>query len=64
MNFTLNISTGNDAMRTSYDVAEALEAVRGQLMAGAESGRIMDINGNSVGYFLLQLDEEEEEEEE
>ena len=51
--FTLHIELGNDAMQTATDVAGALRIVETQLCAGKEFGKILDVNGNSVGRWSL-----------
>lgn len=51
--FGLHIDLGNEAMQTGDDVADALEQVARKLRRGAESGAIMDRNGNRVGIFNL-----------
>lgn len=51
--FNLKITLGNDAMQTADDVAAALRTVIEKLEAGRTSGRIMDLNGNSVGDWDL-----------
>ena len=56
--FTLEIGMGNSAMRSSESLALALEAVakkirdpRSRMLAGAETGKIRDDNGNTVGAW-------------
>lgn len=49
--FTVTITTGNEAMRTNLDLAEALERVAERLRGGAWQGKIRDVNGNTVGQF-------------
>lgn len=49
--FEVKISLGNDAMRTHEDVAKALGEVARRLRRGAQHGKVMDENGNSVGTF-------------
>ena len=49
--FSLTIITGNEAMKTNLDLAEALEQVAERLRGGEWSGRIRDVNGNTVGQF-------------
>ncbi len=60
MTFTLKIELGNDAMQTPADVWEAI----GQMLKhdtfesvdpwSEDKGRIMDINGNSVGSWEVK----------
>ena len=49
--FTVKIETGNDAMRSPQNVAAALVRIAAHLHAGKDSGKILDVNGNSVGEF-------------
>jgi len=52
MKFVLNITMGNDAMRVRQDLALALESVKTRLLSSSVSeGKIMDLNGNSVGKW-------------
>lgn len=54
--FSLNITLGNDAMRTRQHLATALRQVAKRMMEGAaapETGKIMDVNGNSVGQWIF-----------
>lgn len=60
MTFTLTIELGNDAMQDGSDIAGALRKVAGKL-AGCSardlvgnSGKIMDVNGNSVGEWEVK----------
>jgi len=53
--FILKIQLGNDAMQTRNDLAMALkdasERVRCEILS---SGKIFDINGNSVGSWMVK----------
>jgi len=51
--FNLKLELGNEAMQTGSDVARALREVAAKLDRGADSGRVMDANGNSVGEWDL-----------
>lgn len=61
-NFTITIKLGNDAMQTSYDVAEALTKIAQQLdpesftplaeLIGTDR-HIFDLNGNEVGRWMI-----------
>jgi len=51
MKFILEIEMGNDAMLTHTDVSSALRFVQAKLSEGRNEGRVMDINGNSVGKW-------------
>lgn len=56
--FTLHIQLGNEAMSTPEDVARELHAVAEQLREDPQSdGTIVELNGNSVGSFHLELPE-------
>lgn len=50
-NFKLEIELGNAAMKSPDDVARALRRIADRLEAGAEGGKVMDSNGNSVGKW-------------
>lgn len=59
MRFVLTIALENDAMQDQHDVAEALRSVADRLSKLVSSnfgpygleGKIMDVNGNSVGRW-------------
>lgn len=51
--FQLTIKLGNDAMQSSYDIAEALTIVTRNLIRGDDSGIIIDNNGNRVGNWVI-----------
>lgn len=60
--FVLEITLGNDAMRTGYDVMSALSRVatnglyRDEVLSpSTESGKIKDRNGNTVGFYQVKL---------
>jgi len=58
MKFSLEIELGNEAMQSAGDVAEALResATRigiGQFSPDGETGRIYDVNGNTVGRWQV-----------
>jgi hypothetical protein len=50
MKFKLEISLGNDAMKSSEDIIGALKYVEAKLQRNSE-GKILDLNGNSVGKW-------------
>ena len=60
MKFVLEIKLGNDAMQTWGDLArtvrDALEHARGSECPpeGGERGKIMDDNGNAVGWWVVR----------
>lgn len=51
MNFTIQIESGNTAMQTPEDVAEALRKAADKITQGGEDGTIRDANGNTVGFW-------------
>jgi hypothetical protein len=54
MKFTLEIELGNDAMRSAYQLGERLKLVADQVSRRdllAETVRISDLNGNTVGKW-------------
>lgn len=60
MTFTLTIELGNDAMRSTRDIARTLREVADRISPNwritpqAESHKIMDANGNSVGQWEVK----------
>ena len=56
--FILKITLGNDAMITGYDIAGALREVAGRIenpgYIRKDEGRIMDLNGNTVGTWRVR----------
>lgn len=61
-NFKLDIQLGNEAMTSGEDIARALRSVAEKLedygaISFGESGpvsRIMDLNGNTVGNWVIR----------
>lgn len=51
--FTVTIDVGNDAMQTLEDIAGTLEGVAERLRMGESSGKVRDLNGNTVGRFTF-----------
>lgn len=54
MKFKLEITLGNDAMLSNRDISEALQRVAQKIKdkaADKEPTKIMDLNGNSVGFY-------------
>ena len=51
--FSLSIYLGNEACQSDEDIADALEAVAKKLRNGQSAGKIVDVNGNSVGKFSI-----------
>ncbi|MDZ7699498.1 MAG: hypothetical protein U5R49_22025 [Deltaproteobacteria bacterium] len=57
MDFVLSMNCDNAAFEEpAIEISRILRKVAGQVEAGHEAGRIMDLNGNSVGEFRLQED--------
>ena len=52
--FQLTIRLGNDAMQTHEDVRDALQRVLDKFERGQTAGKILDVNGNTVGVFGFQ----------
>ena len=66
MEFTLEIHLGNDAMQTADDIADRLILVAAQVRSyglEAQTKKISDANGNSVGFWSLDGEEPDEENE-
>jgi len=63
--FKLEIELGNDAMQRTWDVADAVKSAMARRTIGSldvgDKGRIVDVNGNKVGSWLVEGDDEEEE---
>lgn len=56
--FTLHIRLGNAEMRTPEHIARELHAVADQLADDPQKdGTIIEVNGNSVGSFHMELPE-------
>jgi hypothetical protein len=55
----LTIDCGTDAMQSRDDLVRALRIVADRIDRGADSGKIMDINGNTCGRFDIDLNDEE-----
>ena len=54
--FTCKINLGNEFMGTPLDVALALSAIVTKMTDGETGGGVMDGNGNSVGYWELEVE--------
>lgn len=65
MKFKLEIELGNDAMLTAWDVGNAVSNAMKRRIAGnttliaGDRGHIADVNGNKVGSWVVEGDEEE-----
>lgn len=53
-NLKIELELGNDAMRSNADVVRALKAVIEKIENGSESGKVRDVNGNTVGHFEFE----------
>lgn len=56
--FSVKFKTGNSAFQNScgrYEVVRILTEIAEKVDQGYEEGKIMDINGNSVGEWKLNL---------
>jgi hypothetical protein len=53
MQFTLKIKLGNDAMKTRFDIANALNRVALNVVGAVDTAKIYDANGNAVGEWKL-----------
>ena len=49
--FEIEIRGGNEAMRTTEDVAQALRQVAEKIAQGTLAGNVLDENGNTCGHF-------------
>lgn len=65
MKLIIDIESGNSACRTREDVLQILDTVRDKLrLAGTDSKhKILDANGQSVGYYSISQDDPDEDEE-
>lgn len=52
--FKLHIDLGNDAMSSRRDIFVALKNIAIKVIGGANSGVVMDENGNKVGEFEIR----------
>jgi hypothetical protein len=63
--FSVMISLGNEAMSTPQDVARSLQEVVNRLKRNDadeeyDSGRLYDVNGNSVGQWTYNNSSDQE----
>lgn len=52
----IEFSTGNAAFEDGYEAAEilaCLDRLKGSILSGRRSGKVMDSNGNCVGGWTL-----------
>jgi hypothetical protein len=61
VSFRADLESGNAAMQTPEDVADALEDVARRIRRGCEDGAIKDLNGNTVGRWGLDIENENDE---
>jgi len=57
--FTVHITLGNAAMQEPAHVAWALREVAEKVQQGADMGHIHDWNGNNVGSFYGDFEDDE-----
>jgi hypothetical protein len=63
--FTMTVNLDNDAFQGSdQELARIIAEVSKKVGKGFLDGSLLDINGQAVGCFSVDLDEEEEEEDE
>lgn len=60
MKLRISIDSDNNAMRTREDAWRALERVKAVIVAGKVAGLIRDVNGNTVGEWSLQIDDDDD----
>ena len=51
--FTVTIALGNSGMSTTEEIADALHVIEHRVRNEAREGNVSDLNGNTVGRFLL-----------
>ncbi len=52
--FEAKIETGNEAMQSPYDVAQALRRIATKLDRDLQAGTVLDENGNTVGSWTFE----------
>ena len=55
---TVKIETGNAAMQTPEDISEALQRVAAKVALAStpcDDGKVLDRNGNTVGFWTINL---------
>jgi hypothetical protein len=61
--FRIRIAMGNAEMQNHHNLASVLHGVAARLDQGAQSGSIRDVNGNTVGRFWHDREDDRPEEE-
>lgn len=61
--FNLKIETDNDAFKptqyeTMKELIDILEKVKVQLLTGSIENFAVDVNGNNVGYWTWEIDDD------
>lgn len=51
MKVSINIDSDNDAMQTFQEAAAAVRGVASRIREGRTQGKILDVNGNTVGSW-------------
>lgn len=56
MQFTLTMNTDNDAFAAdpTAEIARILRKTAQRIVNGTTEGRVLDVNGNTVGTFTLR----------
>ena len=54
MRFSMEINTDNAVFDDPYELPTALEWVARKIEAGADSGKVLDSNGNTVGSWSIE----------
>ncbi len=54
--FQVEIELGNAAMDSASDIADALADIANKVAEGNFDGPIIDLNGNSVGFYRTLVD--------
>ncbi len=64
--FELDIDSANQAMVEDprEEIARMLRETAEAVLDGSDKGKLMDINGNKVGSYTVNIEEEDEEDDE
>lgn len=60
VSFNLNIDTGNQAMTDDphFEMVRVLEDIQRTLIDGYDQGMVLDTNGNRIGTWKIDLEED------
>lgn len=61
MKFNLEIDSENIAVSTRADLVDIINVVTSQIKRGDSGRKILDINGNSIGKWSLEMTEGDDE---